>query len=363
MKTISRYILASFLLSFFSTLFVLTFVLAIGGLFKLSGLIAAGVDWRPLALILLMTLPQIMSVSLPISILVSVLLVFGRLSADSEIVAMQSCGISMFRIVLPVWFCGLFLSLVCFGIYNRVIPFTHHKTRVMVAELKESSVEKLIKEGQFVECVPGVSLYVGKRVGSMFHDIRIFDSRSGFRQEITAKTGCITNSADSGKLIIKLKNVRINPFKKGRPGAAYCSLLPVEIDPGRRKSIYHPKVTDFTGMQLIRKLHDLKPGREDSDLSSAAVKRSQLLVELNSRTVMSLSCLVFAVLGIPLGIKSHRKERSAGIIISLFLIVFFFMFMAFADSMAKQPSTKPHLIVWVPVIISVFMAFVTMRRK
>jgi lipopolysaccharide export system permease protein len=87
------------------------------------------------------------------------------------------------------------------------------------------------------------------------------------------------------------------------------------------------------------------------------------MVELNSRAAMSISCLVFAIIGIPLGIKSHRKETSVGIAIGLGLITFFYMFMIIADSLAKYPQTIPHLIVWIPVVVSCLLGMHLMRLK
>jgi lipopolysaccharide export system permease protein len=337
--------------------------MTIGGIFKLSSLIANGVDWKPLVIILAISIPQVLSFSIPVSILISVLLVFGRLSSDSEIVAMQSCGISLFRVALPIWICGLILSGTCFMIYNRIVPITHYKTRATVSQLKHTSIDKLIEVGRFIDITPQLSVFVGKRNNLNLADIRIYDTSLGFRREIIAKHGNLTNNTASGKIVLKLHDVRINPFKNGSPGAAYCSVLPIEVDAQNKKSKYRQKVTDFTGMQLLRRIRNIKHYFPKLSPQETAEKRSKFMVELNSRAAMSISCLVFAIIGIPLGIKSHRKETSIGIAIGLGLITFFYMFMNIAHSLAKYPQTIPHLIVWIPVVVSCLLGLLLMRLK
>jgi lipopolysaccharide export system permease protein len=345
------------------TVFVLTFVMTIGGIFKLSELISNGVEWQPLVFIMAMSIPQVLSFSIPVSILISVLLVFGRLSSDSEIVAMHSCGVSLRKIAFPIWLCGLILSGVCFLIFDRIVPITHHKTRDIVSQLKNTSADKLIEEGRFIDVSPELSVFVGKRAESGFCDIRIFDTRQGFRREITAKHGSLTNNVETGEITLRLEDVRIDPFKKGNPGAAYCSVLPIPLDTSKTKSRYEPKATDFTSIQLFHKMRNMQKDHPDFSAEKTAAERSQLLVEINSRVTMSLSCLIFAILGIPLGVKSHRKETSAGIAMSLGLILFFYLFMIVADALGKYPYAMPHLVVWLPITVSLWAAARLMHQK
>ena len=365
MKTLSKYILSSFLVSFISTLFVLTFVMTIGSLFKLSALIANGVPWVPLLKILVMNIPQLLFFTLPISVLVSVLLLFGRLSSDSETTAMQACGISLIRVAVPIWLFSCLLSCVNFYICNWVVPQTHYKTRSTINQLKHVSIDKLIEEGRSVDINDQLSVFVGKKHDKELENIRIFDTSEGFRREIKAKSGKIFTNPDTGKVTIKLYDVRIDPFKKGSPGAAYCDVLPVDVQ-GNASSAkkYRRKATNYTLEELlaeIKRLIALPPDAPDA--AKMRKKCAKLRVELHKRLSMSLSCFVFALIGIPLGIKSHRRETSAGIMISLGLIAFFYIFMSFAKSMSGNPDAHPELIIWIPTVVAVIGAIWLFRRK
>jgi lipopolysaccharide export system permease protein len=314
-------------------------------------------------MILAMNVPQVIYFTIPVSILVSVLLVFGRFSADSEITAMQACGISLLRIASPVWLFSIMMSFTCLYISNRAVPLAHYKTRHMVKELKKVSIGKLIEEGRTVECTPELSVFVGKKNQTNFENIRIYDTRSGFRREITAKTGELLNNQENGKITIKLYDVRIDPFKKGTAGTAYCDVLPVSFEGMKKSGEYHAKRSDFTDSEIFEKLNLIKQKYPDELPQKIAVEKSQLLVELSGRAALSFACFVFALIGVPLGVKSHRKETSVGIAISLALILVFYLLTGASDSLAKEPQLHPYLIAWIPSVISIIDAIWMLRKK
>ena len=99
MRIIHKYMTLSFLTTFLMTLFVFTFVMSIGIVFKVTDLLALGVSWKPILRILMSGLPTAMSFSIPISVLTACLLLFGRLSADGEITAMRACGIGLRQVI------------------------------------------------------------------------------------------------------------------------------------------------------------------------------------------------------------------------------------------------------------------------
>lgn len=90
------------------------------------------------------------------------------------------------------------------------------------------------------------------------------------------------------------------------------------------------------------------------DLYSADLPmfRTSLLVEANTRLTLSCSCFAFVLLGAALGIKIHRKESSIGIAVSILLVFVFYFFIIIADSLVNRPDLYPHLIVWVPFVLS-----------
>ena len=78
--------------------------------------------------------------------------------------------------------------------------------------------------------------------------------------------------------------------------------------------------------------------------------RTKLAVEVNKRLALALSCFSFALLGIPLGIRSHRKESTIGIGLALGLLFVYYLFIIAADSLLDRPAWRPDLIPWIPVL-------------
>lgn len=108
--------------------------------------------------------------------------------------------------------------------------------------------------------------------------------------------------------------------------------------------------------EIVRNyLSSLKP--EDQ-----VVYRMSLLVEASTRLALSFACYAFVILGVALGIKIHRRESTIGIAVALLLVFFFYFFIIIADSLVAYPQFQPHLIVWIPFIISEVLGFYLIQR-
>lgn len=363
MLTIHRYVGGSYLLSFVTTLVVFTFILSIRFMFRVAELLAAGVDWAPLARILLYSFPETLAMSVPISALTAALLVFGRLSSDGEIAAMTTGGINIWRVAaIPLGIAAL-LTVFCVYINSETVPRGHLVRRREVAALGVGSVTKLLQAGRFIQDFPGLTIYIGRKSGDRLSDVRIYDlRRPNVRREIRARSGELHYDEGSSDLLIDLRDVRVDPFHVDRPGQAFCKRWPIRIENAVRQSAYRPRAQDQTFRQLLDDIRYTATRYPELSTEDVAVKRSLLSVELHKRLVFSFACLSFVLLGIPLGIKGHRKDSSIGVAISLFLVLNFYVFIIVAQSMAKYPSVHPDVIVWLPVIISVLIGTRLIQR-
>jgi len=351
MQTISGYITRSFLATFLTTTLVITFVMCIGVLFKITDLLAMGASWRPILRIFLAGMPSALAFAIPISSLVASLLVFGRLSSDHEISAMKSCGFSHWQIAAWPLILSALLTALCLFINNEVGPRSHFARRAATAQLAMRPVD-LLEEGQFIHDFSGLAIWVGRKSGNEVRDIRICNtSDPEFRQQIRAKTGAIGVSTNGTDLLIKLHDVKVDPLMKGRPGAGFCDHYTVTIENAFRRRKYKPSRKDMTFLQLLQGIRDPMSVSTSVYGDEAERLRMVLAVEMNKRVSLSLSCFAFVLLGIPLGIKSHRKESSIGIAISLILAFAFYLFIIVAESMSGQYTFRPDLIVLFPILL------------
>lgn len=362
MRTLDRYIASSFLTTFFAALVVLTFVMSIGAIFKINDLISKGVPWKPIFTIFLAGIPNSLTFTVPISALVASLLAFGRFSADGEISAMKACGISMWRIATAPLVIAMIAAVICLFVNSEVAPRSHFAQRNAMNKLANLSPLELLEEGVFIQDFDGFTLFVEKRVDRQLYNVRIYDLRTTPHREIRAQSGTVilTNKPN---MIINLRNVRVDPVMTNRPGALFCDRWPVVIPNAFEDHVYHKKVTNYTGPELLMGIRNVSSLDPNLSPEFYPRKRMTFIVELTKRIVLALSCFTFVLLGIPLGTKTHRKESSIGIGISLALATVFYIFIVLGETLATHPQTHPYLIICLPVLASLGLGTYLINRN
>jgi len=181
MRIIPWYIMRGFLLTFALALLVFTFIICIMVLFNAADYIAAGGDWRVILKIFVAGLPSAFGFSIPVSLLTSALLTFGRLSAGGEISAMKASGISMKRLLLYPCLLGLIFSAVL------LLPQRATDTPRILHPApgnSEPGIETplaLIEEGRFIHDFPGFTFYIGGKKDNRIWDIIIYQTVEGHK--------------------------------------------------------------------------------------------------------------------------------------------------------------------------------------
>lgn len=352
LKTLHSYIAGSFLTTFAMALLVLSFVMSVGLLFKATEYIAAGASGQLVARFLWSGFPGTLSLSIPIAALVSALLVFGRLSSDSEISAMRACGIRLVDIMrMPVLLAAL-LTLLCLHLNASVAPNSSYARKSIRYLVKASDLLTLIQPGRFVDDFPGYRFYVGSREGSELREVRILETmRSGRVREIKAQRALV--SEEKGRIRLEMFNVTMDPLQDDRPGVGHAERAvrmvgDLQQDPSK-PVVVKRRVKDQLSGDLLTQILTARlvpPSPEDEQ---ACQSLSQVRTEYHKRIAMSLACLCFVALGIPLGIKAHRRESSAGIILCLAITAGFYLMLIASESLGRYPLFLPHLLAWLPV--------------
>ena len=148
------------------------------------------------------------------------------------------------------------------------------------------------------------------------------------------------------------ERVRIDPA--AGEDAGYMDFFEVEIDLSESFPTYNERMADLSAADLIDGIITMKKGEE---------RRMAFSVELNQRIVLALSCLAFALLGIPLGIRTRGSGSAIRIGIAILMVFSFYVFVILVDSMAtKHPTMRPDLIMWIPVVFSVSTGTYMLRR-
>ena len=221
MRILHRYILSNFLVTFAMAMAVLTFVMMVGLVFESLKYIARGMDAMLVLRFLWQNLPGTLSYSVPVASLVSSLLVFSRLSSDSEISAMRSCGVPLASIMrTPVLFSAL-LALLCLHVNDNVSPDAAYTRALRRKAFKAKDVMALLEPRTWID-MGEYDVFVARRDGEKLLDLRVNQPLSGGRtREIRAATAHVATNGE-GRAFLEMQDVTIDPWRDDEPGMSHA---------------------------------------------------------------------------------------------------------------------------------------------
>jgi lipopolysaccharide export LptBFGC system permease protein LptF len=315
---------------------------------------------RVIGQFLLYLVPVELKYTIPLALLCATVLVFSRLSADRELIAMRASGVSLWQIVAPALLLAVALSGVCFYLQTSLGPrCLYYADQVKRQELVRSPLALL--DAGFVE-FPGYALYIGSREGNRLHDVTIYGLGKDGRatQDITAREGVVRNDERTQTLVLELKRATI------------AALDPAASGPGRNQWLAGQ--TCSITLDYGRELNDRPLARKEKHLdiagilsclrvySERGIPTDPLYVALHSRMSMALSPLAFLLIGIPFGVRTQRSETSIGLLVSLVLALFFHVFVILANSLKDQVGYHPEVLVWLPNVLYQVGGLLALRR-
>lgn len=363
MGTLQRYILRSFLVAAGLTGLVLTFVLSVGFLFQVFQFIMRGAPPLLVVQYLAASLPEVLGFTIPLALMVASLLVFGRLSTDSEVAAMKACGVSFLSIMRTPLIVAVLCSILGLYLQNYAMPRGHYVRRTISNRLALDAGVQLVEPGRFIDEIDNVAVFCerkvdqedadGKGYTTLYHLVAI-DRSEGFLREIHADRAEMR--ANGSDLVFTLYQASISPPEKGISGVATFDEIPYTCkDVISRSKKYRKKPKDYEFGELLDAAQKVKT--LDVSEKAAAKWSSRLWFLLNYRVVWALSSLCFVLVGIPLGCQTQRKDSARGMAFGVGIGIAFFLFILLAESLADKPGAYPWLLVWTPVVICVASAF------
>ncbi len=364
MRILKNYVGRAFLVTFFMALLIITFVVSLSVIFKLTDLLAKDVSARPLLSILATSIPLALVFALPQAGLISSLLVFGRLSSDGEITAMKASGISLESIVSTPVFFGILMAVLSVYMQNELSPKAHYMQRYYMSQMSTSSIFSMFEEGRYITEYPGLSIHIGKRTDNKLSKVRVYDTREdGMKREITARSGVLISDTNSYDVIMELEGVTIKPFSKDIPDAAYCDRWPIRITKATFSKTYFATVKDMTLADLVTRIQNVSTYHPNLSGKALDIQQMSYMFQLNKRMSYAMSCVAFIVLGIPLGIKTHRRESSVGIVMSLVAVMIYYLLTMLAEYLVKTPVLRADIVVWLPVIAATFIGIFLLKKS
>lgn len=364
MKILDRYVGKNVFITMVIGITVLSLVLVLGNIFKelLDLLINHDVPLDTVLAFMAFVLPFSLTFTIPWGFLTALLLVFGRISADNELIALKSSGVSIQRLCAPVFVLAAVLTSICIWINTEVAPRAEQRMTQAIFEIATSNPISLFSADSVVDQFPDRRVYVGGKEGDKLTNLIVFEMNDDNTptKVVFAKEGTLTPDPENARLLLKLKDAQFEQ----RDGSDPRDLRRITHGINMQEGIFPISLSALYDQQSRgRRLSSYTFGDLWNLLQGdMGERRLAGQVELSKRISTSLACVAFALVAIPLGITAHRKETSVGFAFSLVIAFTYFFFIILADTFRDNPAAMPVLLIWLPNIIFITLGSVLFYR-
>src|ERR1700730_8892575 len=340
MRLIDRYICRQVFSHALLGLAIFSFVFFVPQLVRLMDLVVRrSASWSTLGILFLCTLPGIFSFTLPMGVLVGVLIALGRMSADSELIAMSALGLGRRRLLVPIGVLALGATLITFCMTLWLGPLSVRTFRALEDRLRNGQASFQVAPRVFDERFPHFVLYVNDIDSAATRWKGVFlagtDAKDLSRLTL-AEEAIVVADRSEGKLELHLRNGSGHEFSFSEPGNYSLSAfaqrdLPVETRGLEAGPASEPSVPGRTMRTLLR---ERGAGARDAS------------VEIQRRLSFPFACISFSLLAVPLGARPRRGGRAAGFLITLLLITGYFLMFTRRAGLARQGTLPVWAGIW-----------------
>src|SRR6266849_3185117 len=406
MKILTRYIFKEMLGPTVLGFAFYTFIILMKNLFDFAGMIIKrSLPASTVARLLFLSLPHIVVLTVPMSLLFGILIAVGRLSSDSEIIAMRALGISTRTIYLPVFIFSFAVFLLNLYLMNVVLPKGNSEFASLRAEVFTSTVEKEIQPRRFYDDYENLMIYVNdiNPRTAEWKGVFVADSRNEEPQQALtpqqlaersarereeqreAGAGALAQSgqriimAQSGNLSVlkrtnqvwmNLRNAQTHVWDPRRPdrydlnrNAVQRILLPDKYASTDLAGQFAKSLREMNLRELLRQeqmLQNVTSRKSATELDRETYNLAR--VEIHKKFAIPFACMVFGILGLPLGITNRRGGKSSGFSLSIGIIVFYYVMINNGEALARTGKISPAIGMWAPNVILLIMGIYLLGR-
>jgi lipopolysaccharide export system permease protein len=325
-----------------------------------------------------------------------------RLASDNEITAMRTSGLSLTAISKPLLIAAVLLSFGMIPVHNYVVPETNHRLANLLVSIHKKKPALQLRDGVFMNGIKGYSILVNKSMGREIEGVTISRLIEGKpAQTIRAERGELFFSDDGNTLVMKLYDGEIHDVDEKDP-KRYLRLKFTEHtlnipDVGRdlvridreyrgdremgigtlRKEMadYREKLTNQMAQveSVVVKNAQALPALRDAAIEGEAQKQGivaavssandkiralksqadsyrrrmrSLAVEAHKKVALSFACIVFVLIGIPIGVRTKEGGAGSGLVISILFFAVYYAFLSAGEKLADRGFIQPSLSMW-----------------
>jgi lipopolysaccharide export system permease protein len=374
-KTLHRYLLRQIIATLLMTVAVFTFVLLLGNVLRevLPLLMNQKASLGSIAQAFGLLIPFVGVFALPMGMLTATLLVFGRFSADQEFTAARASGISLISLSTPILVLSLLLCAVSAFVNLDAGPRSRVAFKKLLFNLTANLATLQLPEGRPITVKANANdggpprsytISVGKNRRQMLEDVHVFavNNDTNLEMMVTAPRGRIDLDTTNRTVYLRLFEAQV--VYVGADDVPGSGEITVKLDLNSAKE-KKPSISDLTFSELQHELRQLekrlslplvmpKATPDEVQEKKKVVKQGlenitePYRVQLHRRVAFSFACFGFTLIGIPLGIRVHRRETNIGIVMALLLVAVYYGLLIMAESLTSRPEFAPHLLMWLP---------------
>lgn len=361
-RILDRYILGEIIPPFFLSIAALTLVLFLQKMYRLAELIVSkGASFWSTIAILGYILPSFLVLTIPMSFLVATLTAFTRLGTDSELTAMKASRVSLYNMIRPVMLFAAAAFLVTAVTSVIIAPESNHALKTHLFNMVKSRAMVGVEPGVFSSTFDGMVIFVDK-MNSLdeMEGIFISDERSAKEPYVIgARKGRLIADPSSLNVTLALSQGAIHALPSDQESYTTMNFdsgnLYLDINSALVQKGPSGRGLDETGSaELYRKLKSLRTeGKPTIAIES----------ELHKRLSLPFACLLFGLIGAPLGIRRSRSGKSAGVAIALLVFLVYYILLATGTNLSNTGKLSPVIAYWMPNVLMTLGAVILVFTK
>lgn len=359
-KLISGYTVRAVLPYVFLSLFLLTAVLFAQQAGRFAELaLYTQVPFSLLGDLSLALLPNVLVFTLPAAVLAGVMIGFARMGSDSEIVAMRAAGVGTWTLLSPVLLMGLLVTVATTYIQMKEAPQAARDLKKAALQGALRKLDSPVEPRNFNTDLPGYVIYVrdGDKAHGSWGRVFIYAQQpDGSNRVVTARSGRIDSSGEKSELVLN---------------DAVATKIPAPANVDQRsyvvESLDQLRISINTGRaEILKRMDKSEMGPEELDWRELRKQASSGEQEesnagqrtLHRRLALSVSPLLFALMGGALGMRVRRGGRGIGVLLALLIVIVYYMSSLFGESLARAGTVSPVIGIWAATALMLLLSFV-----
>jgi LPS export ABC transporter permease LptF/LPS export ABC transporter permease LptG len=349
MRIVDRYVIREVLWPLVMGLLIFTFMLIIPFLIEYAeSFISKGVPVPVVLRVMATLLPSALALTIPMSLLLGLLVAFGRLSADREFVALQACGVSLLRLMRPVALLSVLAWIATSYILLVAVPDANQRYREITFSIVAERAEGEVRARVFYEDFPDVVLYVREvsTSGGGWTDVFMVDNRTpGAPAAFLARRGRVVIDRAQRTIEMVLEDgARHKAENAGEYEVFRFDRLVLSLNP---EAVF-PRDGPPLG---AREMSIPQLQAKAAELEQQGIYPHSELFEIQKKFSIPFACLIFGLIGLALGASNRRDGKLASFVVGLGVIFTYYVVLWLGQALLRGHVIPPWLGAWAPNIL------------